>query len=109
MSGTDSKSGRSRTGADFEIACSDLKFEAQIASPDPSVVTTLAKGDLLVLTVSSGAGTQSVQAYKDSTLVGSLLANLVARLRECMLAGTDYQATVLSVNGGQVKVFVEHA
>jgi hypothetical protein len=107
MSGTGGGGGGGRAVSDEGIACNFLRFDAQVASPNPAAVPTLTVGDVLTVTLAAGGGLAAVQVYKGAVLVGGLLANLVPRLRECMIAGTSYQATVTALNGGQVRVLVE--
>lgn len=107
MSGS-SGGGGGRSISDEEIACEYLKFEAQIASPVPATVIALKVNDVLAVTVANTGGTQQVQVYNGAQLVGGLLANRVSRLRECILNDSTFKATVLSINGGQVRVVVEH-
>lgn len=107
MSGSGGGGGGGRSYDDVEIPCSKLKFDAQVSSPQPAVVSTLSPGDVLDVRVTTGVGTQSVQVFKGTQLVGGLVGNLVPRLRECLLANNNFKATVLSVNSGQVKVRVE--
>lgn len=101
--------GGGRSISDDDIACEVLKFEAQIASPVPAAVGALKAGAVLTVTVVNSGGTQQVQVYDGVQLVGGLLANRVSRLRECILNGSAFNATVISVSGGQVRVTVEHA
>src|SRR4051812_40178813 len=107
MSGSGGGGGGGRAVSDEGIACNLLRFDAQIASPNPAVVPTLAIGEVLDVMLTAGGGLAAVQVLKNGQPVGGLLANLVPRLRECILAGTTYQATVTALNGGQVRVLVE--
>ena len=107
MSGSSGGGGGSIS--DDEIACENLRFEAQIASPVPAAVSALKVSDVLTVSVANTVGTQQVQVHDGVQLVGGLLANRVSRLRECILNGSTFKARVLSINGGQVRVFVEHA
>lgn len=95
-------------GGGGEIACELLKFEAQIASPNPTVVATLSVNDELGVVIASSSGVQEIQVKTSSGAVaGGLLANRVQRLRECILHGTRYKARVILINLGQVRVYVE--
>ena len=96
--------------ADEAIACDVLRFETQIASPNPAVVPTLKIGDELKVIIASASKTQEIQVLiANGKVVGGLLSVKVQRMRECMLESHSYKATVLSVSGGQVRVMVEHA
>ena len=107
MSGSSGSSGGSYSGNE-DIACELLKFEAQIASPNSAAVATLVISQVLSVVISSTSGVQEVQVQTvTGAVVGGLLANRVQRLRECLLNGTNYKATVTFINLGQVRVYVE--
>jgi len=52
-------------------------------------------------------GAQAVAVSKNGTLVGGLAGGLVNKLRECLLGGTLFKATVVSINGAQIMVEIE--
>lgn len=110
MSGSSGGGGGGVSTDDEVIGCDVLRFETQIASPNPLVVPTLKVGDELLVSIASATKTQEIQVITaGGQLVGGILAVKVQRMRECMLESHTYKATVLSVNGGQVRVLVEHA
>lgn len=95
---------------DDQIACHLLKFETRITSPNAEVIVLLTVGGQLAIQVAVGSAAQEIQVVTpEGQIVGGLLHNRVQRLRECLLAGTRYKATVRSINNGQVNVFVEPA
>lgn len=93
------------THADCEL----LKFDAQLTSPKPAVVATLKVGEALNVVVAEMNGQVVVQALKNGQLAGGLTGPDAARLRDCIGEGHNYSASVLSVNGGQVRVRVAYA
>jgi hypothetical protein len=86
-----------------------LRFEAQLTSPQPAVVSTLAPKEVLDINVASMKGLIIVQVLKGGQLAGGLAGPDATRLRECIDRGHKYKATVRTINGGQVRVFVEIA
>lgn len=93
---------------DDQIACNLLRFETRITSPNAAVIVTLSVGTQLGIQVATGSAAQEIQVVTPaSQIVGGLLHNRAQRLRECLLAGTHYKATVRMINNGQVNVFVE--
>lgn len=88
--------------------CDRLRFEAQLSSPQPAVVATIQVGDILQIVVATLKGTLVVQVLKDGQPAGGLTGPQAAQLRNCIDQGHNYQATVRIVNGGQVRVIVEH-
>ncbi len=94
--------------ADDQIACNLLRFETRITSPNAAVILTLTAGMQLGVQVATGSAAQEIQVVTPAgQIVGGLLHNRAQRLRECLLAGTRYKATVRMINNGQVNVFVE--
>lgn len=93
---------------DFEPvnSCEALSFETQLSSPKEEVVDTLSIGSQLEVTITQSGSTTIVAAMWNGAIAGGIAAPQVQRLRECILGGTRYFATVLSINGGQVRVRV---
>ena len=90
-----------------EIACSRLRFRTQIATPQPGAIGSMRPGLVLDVTVVNMGGVLAVAVSAQGTLVGGLAGGLVNRLRECLLGGTLFKATVLSVNGAQIMLEIE--
>ena len=88
--------------------CESLKFDAQLTSPQPAIVATLKVGEVLTIVVATMKGTVVVQVLKGSSIAGGLAGPDASRLRNCIDDGHQYEATVISVIGGQVRVHVEH-
>ena len=107
MSG--SSGGGGFRGQDVEIACEVLGFEAQITSPQPAVVANLEPGEVLDIIVARMRDQVVVQVHRAGELVGGLTGPDAGRLRSCVNEGHRYNATVIRVNAGQVRVRVDHA
>lgn len=88
--------------------CETLRFNAQLTSPQPAVVVTLSPGDVLDVVVVNMRGQVVVQVLKAGHIAGGLTGPEATRLRNCVDQGHAYNATVESVNGGQVRVRVQH-
>jgi hypothetical protein len=69
-----------------------MQFDTVLASPKPAGVAIIAVGD--VLTIAAVVS------------VGGLAGPDASRLRQCIENGFVYEATVLGINGGQVRVRV---
>lgn len=108
MSGSSGGGGGGGGRGDVDLPCDELKFEAQLTSPQPAVVATLKVRDVLVIAVAIMKGQVVVQALKNRELAGGLAGPDATRLRNCMDKGHQYTATVRAINGGQVRVLVEH-
>lgn len=104
MSGT--SGGSFNNGFESSDSCDALSFETQLNSPKDEVVDNLLEGSLLEVVITQSGSTTIVAAVHDGKIAGGIAAPQVQRLRECLLGGTQYCATVLSVNGGQVRIRV---
>lgn len=89
-------------------SCDSLGFDAQLTSPQSAVVATLTVGEVLDVVLSSLKGQTIVHVLKAGQIAGGLTGLDASHLRRCMEQGHTYRATVLSINGGQVRVRVEH-
>lgn len=90
-----------------EIACSRLKFSTQIATPQPSALQLLRVATVLDVTLVTLGSVVAVGVYLNGVLIGGLAGGMVNRLRECLLGGTRFKATVQSINGAQILVEIE--
>ncbi len=96
-------------GHDYDSPCDTVRFEAQLTSPRPAVVETLAPKEVLDIGVANMKGQIVVQVLKNDQLVGGLAGPDATRLRNCIDRGYQYKATVRTINGGQIRVLVETA
>ena len=92
---------------DNEISCSKLRFSTQIATPQVGAIQTLKMGDVLDVQVVNVSGAHAVAIFKQNNLIGGLAGGLVNRLRECLLGGSVFKATVTTINGGQITLDIE--
>ena len=92
---------------DNDVSCSRLRFSTQIATPQPGAIQAVRQGGVLAGSVVNINGAQAVAVSKNGTLVGGLAGGLVNKLRECLLGGTLFKATVVSINGAQIMVEIE--
>lgn len=106
MSG--SSGGGGGGGGRREISCEDLSFTTQLVTPQ-AAVATLAIGQVLQLDIVRRGAEQVLAALANGAVVGVLIGDNATRLRECILAGHSYTATVTRTNGLQITVDVEHA
>lgn len=95
-------------GGNYDSACDKRRFEAQLTSPKPAVVATLVVNDVLDIIVTTMKGQIVVQVLKSNQVAGGLAGPDATGLRICMEQGHQYKAAVRSINGGQVRVLVEH-
>ncbi|MDQ8195245.1 hypothetical protein QEH59_12470 [Coraliomargarita sp. SDUM461004] len=102
MSGGGSGNGGTRWGGgDFDSPCHSLNVTTQIHSPDEDVVNLLQVGDLLDVTLHVEDGEEAIVVLHKSDTVGAVIHE---RLRDCISAGNAYQAEVIEIEGGVVRV-----
>lgn len=96
-------------GSSYPSPCESLRFDAQLTSPQAAVVSTLKVGEVLMIALANLKGQTVVQVLRSGQVAGGLTGPDAGRLRECLEDGHSYEATVLIVNGGQVRVRVAHS
>lgn len=92
--------------SDPVVACDQLSFIAQIASPKEEVVQQLREGYMLDIVVGDQNGQSVVLAYWESQEVGGIADRRLQRLRHCMTEGHMYSGRVVSIISGQVRVHI---
>ncbi|MDD5299423.1 MAG: hypothetical protein PHD65_02905 [Gallionella sp.] len=104
-----SGSGGSGYSGGFEPidTCDSLFIETQLSSPKEDVIRTLSVGDILSVDVRQFGTTLVVVVLHQGEVAGGIAAPQVQKLRECISQGTIYDATVTSLNGGQVRVRIK--
>jgi len=107
MSGPGSDSDGGGGGIEDDVSCDALHFRTSLNSPDPTVVGTLAKGDVLKLEQRNVNG-PLLAVTNASKIAGSVAGVLLINLLRCMGAGHKYNATVLNVTGGNIEVEIRH-
>ena len=88
-----------------EVTCEQLVIDTQLSSPRAEVVDRLQSGNLLEVALAEGRRDVVVVRHQGD-LAGGLASPNLGRLRACIEGGTIYQAEVVAVNGGQVRVRV---
>lgn len=93
--------------SDTAVACDRLIIETAISSPKEAVVKNLKAGDVLQVTLEAVAGSSVVALYFKGQKAGGITHASTNRLRECIQAGTTYEATVISKSDGQVRIRIK--
>lgn len=92
-------------GGDSGTTCDQLRFEAFLSGVQDSVLSSLQLGDLLDV----GLQRTPVRAIVARDASGALVGALTTRVREllrCLQQQVDFEAEVLAINGGDVRVAV---
>lgn len=87
--------------------CDQLRFTTSIASPQPAAAN-LSIGDVLQLQLRSGTARSIDVVDQSGAVVGSIISRIADLLR-CIQQGVDFEAEVLSTNGGDIRVEVRPA
>lgn len=90
-------------------SCEKLVIHTQLSSPVAAVVAQLVVGSVLSVDTQPGPITTLVVAKYNGAVAGGLASAQIARLLECLDDGHQYEATVTSISGAQIKVRVEVA
>jgi hypothetical protein len=91
---------------DTGVSCANLKFDAPLQSVDPDAVRGLAEGDELTVRLGTADGASIVEVVTGvGDYVGALI-DRIADLLRCIQDGYEYVATVISIDGGDVRVRV---
>lgn len=106
MTGRDSSAGGTGGGGGGTVACELLVQETQLSSPKANVIQGLKVGEVLQVEVKKEGDLRLVQVMRKGQLAGGLTSPEVGQLRECLLKGFEYDATVIAVSDGQVRVRV---
>lgn len=88
-------------------SCASLQFDTQLASPKAEVVERLSVDDILDI-VFAQTGNQIVSALWNGSEAGGIVDPNLNQLRNCISQGEQYQARVLQISGGQVRLRVYH-
>lgn len=108
MSGS-SGSGNGGGFADNETACDRLAFNTQLSSPKEDVIDDIDVDDILAVEIRQAGNTPVVVVTHKGQVAGGLASAQVDRLRDCIKAGTQYIAVVISRRDGQVGVRIKPA
>ena len=85
-------------------ACLSLSFTTALASVDPTVLTTVNVGDIYDVAAETEKG--PVVVLVDGKRLGTILHLKDVQLLTCIFEGTEYQAQVLSIEGGECQVLI---
>lgn len=88
-------------GADY---CLNLVIKTNLSSVDEDVLNTVAIGEILPVAAEGIDG--PVRVLKDGNILGTVLSGLLLELINCINNGTEYEATILKIDGAicQVKI-----
>lgn len=97
------------SGPDSGLDCSALKFTTGLASPEPTVVATLAVDDVLNVQLQGEGSQRSVDVITGAGQRAGSITHRVPELLRCLQSGHTFAARVVSVDGGAVRVEVYSA
>jgi hypothetical protein len=100
-------SGGSYSPPDTGVSCANLKFDAPVQSVDPGAVQQLAEGEDLAVRLGTADGASVVEIVTGGGDYVGALIDRIADLLRCIQDGYQYVATVVSIDGGDVRVRVQ--
>ena len=107
MSGSGSSGGFGSGGSGGQsIDCSNFSFETHIHSPVQEEVDILSVGDILSVKLAVIGAVEVVQILNNDSVVGGIV-DRGPSLKQCLEDGFEFQATVRSISGAAVKIFVQ--
>lgn len=107
MTGSGSSGGfGSGSSGGQSVDCSNFSFETHINSPVPEEVGRLNVGDTLVVELAIRGSVEVVQILSGNNVVGGIV-DRAPRLKQCLENGFEFTATVRSISGAAVKIYVE--
>ena len=97
-----------RGGQDRDVDADqcDITDLTVLNSPDARVVQRLAIGDVLTVRLQEGPPTRLVAETLTHDIAGTITSAAMPDIAECIRADFEFEAEVLSVNGGHVDVVV---
>lgn len=85
-------------------SCERLVIETQLSSPQPAAIGALKVGDVLEIALQQSGTVAVVVALANGTMVGGIAATSLNQLRDCIVGGSIYQATIIAINGAQIRI-----
>lgn len=85
-------------------SCLSLSFTTVLASVDPTVLTAVRVGEIYDVVAETEKGPVIVMV--EGNRLGTILHLKDVQLLTCIFEGTDYQAKVLSIDGGECQVLI---
>ena len=90
-------------------SCARLGFTTMLSSPEPSVVAKITVGDRLRIALQLEGEVEIVAALSAQEELAGTVTTRLAELIPCLRAGWQYVATVMSIDGGAVRLEIHHA
>lgn len=106
MSGSGSSGGFGSGGGGSRIDCGNFSFETLIQSPDQNEINKLSVGDVLSVELAILGAVEVVQVVNTGRVVGGLV-DRGPSLKQCLEKGFNFKATVRSISGAAVRIFIE--
>ena len=85
----------------------DITERTILSSPDPDVVGRLGIGDVLTIELQTHDPVRLLAKTNDGGTAGTITSVRMPEIVKCIRAGFEYDAKVLSVDGGRVEVSVQ--
>jgi len=94
-----------KTGGSSGNDCSDISFETNLFSPDPSVLSLIKKGDILSIEYTPPKG--PLTAIYKGKIAGTVIHKFSAQLIVCIVAGVKFIGVVKAISGGSCTIQIK--
>ena len=103
--GDDGGGGFGGGGGTPSFDCSRVSIKTNITSPNPVVLVSVRKDDVLRVGLQTATG-PLVAITDTNEILGPIFTRDPASLIDCINQGYNYQAKILSINGGDVQILI---
>ena len=87
-------------------SCATLSQQTTLNSPNRTVLSQVAKGSVLDVTVNKTGKAVTIEALFNGQVAGTITSSIIQSLAECMEKGYEYVAEVIDVQGGACRVHI---
>lgn len=91
------------------VPCEDLEFTTALSDPIPEVIEGLQEGAELSIELQTEPRRRIAAVTAAGELAGSIATQQFDRLLDCLQAGHNYEAEILTIDGGAIRVRVRPA
>lgn len=87
-----------------EFSCINLTFKTDLASVDPAILAGVSVGDVYEVRADSERGPAYVSV--SGKRLGTIIHPMDVKLLICLFEGTEYDASIISIEGGKCQVSI---
>lgn len=92
-------------GGGASVSCQDISIKTSIISPDPAILAIINVDDILNISLRTNTG-PLIATTNAGQILGAIFTTNPTLLIDCINQGYSYQATILSISGGDCQVLI---